>query len=393
MYGTIVHCKYNNIELFSQIAPLKLYDTTLRDGEQTVGVSLNRYKKLEIAQMLEEIGVPRIECGMPAASKEDFKAAQLILNNIRSSEVWGFCRCMKSDIDACLEIGIKNIICELPLSDVKHKAYCLTKDKVLNRLTDAIGYAKSQGMYVSFFGIDATRTDIDFLQKTYTTAVNMMKADEVVAVDTLGIASPQGMASMVKMMKSWVSVPIGVHCHDDMNMGVACTLAAIIEGASEAHVTVNGLGERTGNVDLASLVMAAKVLYDIPVEIDYSKLFHLSNRVAVLAGVPLPATKAVTGPNVFKRESGLTVAQVIEYPPSVEPFPPDMIGSKREVVLGKSSGKASIEYMLDQHGITATNDQKLEILEEVKKLGTEKEGILTDNEFMQIVKYVTRAAQ
>ncbi len=385
MENGIIRCEYSE-PINTNGRRLSLYDTTLRDGEQTLGVSFNRYKKLEIAHKLEEAGIPRIECGMPAASQEDVKAASLILNSVKNSQIFALCRSMKSDVDRCLDIGIKNIICELPISDLKLKAYNLTQEKAVERMQDAIGYAKSQGMYVGFFGIDATRTGPEFLERIYTAAVKEAGADEVAVVDTMGIATPYAVANMVGLIKGWVgeNVPISVHCHEDMANGVACSLAAFNAGASEAHVTVNGLGERCGNVDLATLAVAAKVLYNIDATVDYGKLCELSALVSKLSGVPVAGNRPVVGRNVFIRETGLTVAQMVNYPPSVEAFSPEWVGASRDVSLGKNSGKASIDFVLNKHNLSLDQEKRAELLEEVKSFGIKKGTSLTSAEFLDL---------
>lgn len=389
MDNTINRCMYNE-SVENSGRKLLLYDTTLRDGEQTLGVSFNRYKKLEIAQRLEEAGVPRIECGMPVVSAEDAAAATLILNNVKGSEIFALCRSLKSDVDACLDLGIRNITCELPISDLKLKAYNLTREKALERMINTISYAKSQGMYVGFFGIDATRTDPDFLEGVYKAAVMDAHADEVAVVDTIGIATPQAISKMVRLLKNWLGedVPVALHCHEDLSSGVACSLAGFLAGAVEAHVTVNGLGERCGNVDIATLAVAAKVLYGIEATVDYSKLCQLSEIVSRLSGIPVAGNRPVVGKNVFIRETGLTVAQMMTYPPAVEPFPPELVGASRDVSLGKNSGKASIEFALKKHHLALPEEKMGELLEAVKTLGINKGTSLTDSEFITLYQKV-----
>lgn len=389
MENNIIHCPYGE-PLDASGRKLRLYDTTLRDGEQTLGVSLNRYKKLEIAQKLEEVGIPRIECGMPAASREDAQAIAMILNNVKNSEIYALCRSMKADVDMCLDLGLRNITCELPISDLKLKAYNLTREKALERMLDTITYAKSQGMYVGFFGIDATRTAPDYLEKVYTAAVKEAHADEVAIVDTIGIATPYAISRMVELVRGWVGedIPIATHCHEDMSTGVACSLAAFRAGASEAHVTVNGLGERCGNVDLATLAVAARVMYGIDATVDYSKLCELSQCVSRLSGVPVAGNRPVVGRNVFIRETGLTVSQMMNYPPAVEPFPPEMVGAERSVSLGKNSGKASIQFAVQKHRLKLPDDKLAPLLEAVKELGIKKGSSLTDNEFLELYQKV-----
>ncbi len=390
MENGIVRCIYNE-ESYSENRKLQIYDTTLRDGEQTLGVAFNRYKKLEIAQKLEEVGVPYIECGMPVSSEEDAKAFTLILNSVKNSEIYALARSRKSDIDKCLDLGIKNITCELPISDLKMKAYEVTREETIERLQTAVSYAKSQGMHVGFFGIDATRTDEKFLKKIYTIARDA-GADEVTVVDTIGIASPYAIANMVGKLRSWLGpdIRISCHCHNDMATGTLSSIEAFKAGADIVHVTVNGLGERCGNVDLATVAVAAKVLYDIDSTIDYSKLVELSALVSRLSGVPVPGNFPVVGKNVFVRESGLTVQQMVNYPPSVEPFAPEWVGAKRDVSLGKNSGKASIDFALDKHGLKLDDGKKPALLQAVKEKGVEKGTSLTDAEFIEAYNKIAR---
>lgn len=362
----------------------KLYDTTLRDGEQTIGVSWNREEKLEIAKMLDELGVDRIEAGMPVVSKEDREAVELILKADLKAEIWGFCRAVKGDIDACIDIGVKHIICEIATSKLKMKANNFTPESVLEKILDSIQYAKSHGVYTAFFAVDATRADLGFLETVYRKAVEEGGADEVVIVDTLGVATPDTMFYLTKKLREWVSVPIMTHCHNDFGMATACTLFSLKAGANCAHVTLNGLGEKTGNADIAETAIAAK-LYGMDVGIDMGKLVKAAKLAEKLTGIPISPLKPVVGENVFKRESGVTAAQLISFPPAVEGYSPEVVGREREILLSKKSGKKSIEYKLDQLGVQTTQIQVDEILEKVKELGIQKRGLVNDSEFRKIV--------
>ncbi|MEW6424308.1 MAG: hypothetical protein AB1523_06095 [Bacillota bacterium] len=366
---------------------LCLYDTTLRDGEQTVGVSFNSKQKLEIARLLEEVGVERIEAGMPVSSEEDFKAIQMIVNEVKNSEIWGFCRCVKADIDAARDAGVKSVICEIPTSPYKMKAYSFTREKVFKSLVEHLKYAKSLGLRVAFFAVDATRTPLEDLKEAYQSAVNEGGAEEVVLVDTLGVATPETMMYLTKQVKEWVKVPVMVHCHNDFGMATACSLAAARAGAEYIHVTVNGIGEKSGNTDIAELAIAGSLLYGFKISLDFSKLRIISKRVAEISKVPLSPLKPVTGDNVFKRESGVVIAQIVNYPPAAEGYAPELVGAEREILLGKKSGKASIRYMLEKYSILLEEEEKVEkILQEVKKLGVKKSGTVTEQEFLSIVK-------
>jgi methanogen homocitrate synthase len=363
---------------------LKIYDTTLRDGEQTIGVVFTKEDKLQIAKAIDELGVDRIEAGMPVVSKEDKEAVELIVKAGLKAEIWGFCRAVRGDIDACIDVGIRHIICEIATSSHKMKAYNFTPEGVLGKVVDCIQYAKGRGLYVAFFAVDATRADLGYLETIYGKAVEEGKADEVVMVDTLGVGNPETMFYLTRKLREWVSVPIMTHCHNDFGMGTACTMASVKGGAECAQVTINGLGEKTGNADLAETAIAAK-LYGIPVSIDFKKIYSVATLVEKISKIPVSPLKPVVGENVFKRESGVTVAQLITYPPAVEGYSPELLGRAREVLLGKKSGKKSIEYKLGELGEAANPDQVDEIVKKVKELGIKKKGLLSDEEFRRVV--------
>jgi len=368
---------------------LKIYDTTLRDGEQTIGVSFDKKEKLEIAKMLDEMGVDRIEAGMPVVSKEDREAVELILKADLKAEIWGFCRAVKGDIEACADVGVKNIIVEIATSSIKMKANNFTPEGVLGKIVDSLQYAKGRGLYTAYFAVDATRADLRYLETVYRKAVEEGKADEVVMVDTLGVAIPETMFYLTKKLREWVNVPIMTHCHSDFGMATACTFSSVKAGAGCAHVTLNGLGEKTGNADLAETVFAAK-LYGVDTNIDMKKIYKASKLVEKISRIPISPLKPVVGDFVFKRESGVTAAQVIAYPPSVEPYSPELLDREREVLLSKKSGKKSVEYKLEKMGVKATSEQIEEILAQVKDLGVHKKGIITESEFLEILNAVIK---
>ncbi len=331
----------------------------------------------------------RIEAGMPVVSKEDRDASELILKAGLKAEIWGFCRAVKGDIEACADVGVKHVIIEIATSAIKMKANNFTPEGVLGKIVDGLQYAKSRGLYTAFFAVDATRADLKYLESVYRKAVGEGKADEVVIVDTLGVATPETMFYLTQKLREWVKVPIMTHCHSDFGMATACTFSSLKAGADCAHVTINGLGEKTGNADLAETVFAAK-LYGIDVNIDLKKLYKASKLVEKITKIPISPLKPVVGDYVFKRESGVTAAQVISYPPSVEPYSPELLGREREVLLSKKSGKRSVEYKLEKMNVKATSEQADEILKKVKDLGVRKKGILNEDEFKDIVKEVLK---
>lgn len=364
------------------------YDVTLRDGEQTPGVVFKKEEKVKIAKALDELGVQRIEAGMPVVSPEDKAAVKAIANLGLSAEVWGFCRCIKTDVDACLEADVDAVVCEIATSELKFKAYGMDREKALTRAVETLEYAKHHGLHTAFFSVDLTRADLDFLKKINTAAVKEGKADELVVVDTLGVALPETIYYLTKKFKEWFNVPIHIHCHNDFGLSTACELAAIKAGAEWAHVTINGLGEKAGNTDLSELVLSLYLLYGIDVGLKYDKLVSTSKLVEQLSGVKMPPFKPVVGENIFKRESGVTVMQLISYPPAVESFVPELVGGKREIVLGKKSGRHSIEWKLKNLGITVPEEQIEPILGKVKALGESKKALVSDEEFRSIVNQV-----
>jgi isopropylmalate/homocitrate/citramalate synthase len=367
---------------------LKFYDTTLRDGEQTIGVAFDKEEKLEIAKVLDELGVDRIEAGMPVVSIEDKEAVELIVKANLKAEIWGFCRAVRGDIDACADVGVKHIICEIATSHYKMKANNFTPEGVLGKVLDSLHYAKSRGLYTAFFAVDATRADLGFLETIYTKAVEEGQADEVVIVDTLGVATPETMFYLTKKLREWVKVPIMTHCHNDFGMATACTMASVKGGADCVHVTLNGLGEKTGNADIAETAIAAK-LYGIPIHLNMKKLYSAAKLAEKISKIPISPLKPVVGENVFKRESGVTAAQLISGPPAVEGYSPELLEREREILLSKKSGKKSVEYKLKQIGVQATPDQVEDILKRVKELGIKKKGLVNDDEFRNIVNKIS----
>ncbi|WP_258358734.1 homocitrate synthase/isopropylmalate synthase family protein [Moorella sulfitireducens] len=370
----------------------KIYDTTLRDGEQTVNVNFDTNQKVEIALLLDEVGVGRIEAGLPVVSREDRKAVEIIASLNLKAEVWGFSRCVPSDVVVNAELGVKAIVCEIATSEEKLKAFGFSEESVLDKAIESLLIAKEKGLYTAFFAVDATRTRMEFLKKIYQTAVSLGKADEIVIPDTLGLSSPETIFYIVQKVQEWVPVPVHVHCHNDFGLATACSLAGLKAGARWVHVSVNGLGERSGNCDLAEIAMAAKFIYGIDLGINLQALKRLSKLVERFSGVPVSPQKPVVGDAIFKRDSGIVVTQLKKYPPAVEPYPPEIVGQVRDVVLSKKSGAHSVEFVLERLGLDATPEEINRMVALVKETALTKKRSLTDEEFMNIYKSVSQAA-
>ncbi|MFC1941452.1 hypothetical protein ACFLWL_03515 [Chloroflexota bacterium] len=363
---------------------VRLYDTTLRDGEQSTGLVLRKKDKIRIAEALDALGVQRIEASMPVVSPEDREAVEEIAHMGLKAEIWGFARAVKADIAANIDCGIKHLMVEIPTSDLKQKAYGMNRETVLRQVLESISYAKEHGIYVAYFAVDATRSDPTYLRKVFTSAVNQGHADEVVVVDTCGVAIPEAMSYLLKQVKKWVDVPVHVHCHNDFGLGVANTLASVAVGAEWAHVTVNGIGEKCGNVALEELALALYLLYGMDVGIKYDKLLSVSRIVEEVSGMRMASIKPIVGEHVFKRETGGVVQQLMNYPPAAETFSPELVGGQREVVFGKKSGKYSVLWKLREMGISASEEQIGLILKMIKSRAEERKGLLLSEEVEEI---------
>jgi isopropylmalate/homocitrate/citramalate synthase len=362
-----------------------LYDTTLRDGEQTVGVVLSPEQKLDIAKALDAAGVDRIEAGFPRVSEDDARAIALILDAGLEAEVWGFSRAVRADVEALVELGVQASVVESPISDGKLAALGVSRETMLERIRAAVSFAAGEGIRVAFFGVDSSRAELEFVRAAYETAVEA-GAQEVVVVDTLGIATPEAAAFLIAEVVERLDddVPVHWHGHDDFGLATAAAVAAVQAGATWVQGTVNGMGERAGNADLVEVALALEALYGIPTRLRLEQARELAALVQELSATQLAPWKAVTGDNLFTRESGAVAAQFHD-PPAIEPYASELVGATRGVVLGKKSGLDSIRIKVEELGLDASEDSYPAILEAVKRAGTKKRGILTDGEFRRIV--------
>jgi len=365
--------------------PVRFYDTTLRDGEQTVGVVLSPQQKLEIARQLDALGVSRIEAGFPRVSAEDGEAIQLMQGAGLKAELWGFSRAVKADVEELVRLGLRASVIEAPTSDIKLKAYGITRDEVLRRVTEAISFAKQNAITVAFFAVDGTRTDLEFLRKIYTTALEAGAA-EIVVVDTIGACGPEAVEFLVRQTREWVGsqIPVHFHGHNDFGMATACAVAAVRGGATWIQGTINGMGERAGNADIGEIALALTCLYDVPVALDLTKVREVSEVVQKAGGYTLEAWKPLVGQNLFMRESG-AVASQFHIPEAIEHYSSSLVNAERHIVLGKKSGLDSIDLKAKELGLAFTQDQRGPILAAVKKRAIAKRGLLSDEEFRQIV--------
>jgi len=372
---------------------VRFYDTTLRDGEQTVGVVLSPQQKLEIARELDRMGISRIEAGFPRVSPDDAAAIQLMQGAGLKAELWGFSRAVKADVEELIRLGLRYSVIEAPTSDIKLKAYGISREEVLRRVTEAVSFAKQNGITVAYFAVDGTRTDLEFLKRVYMASLEAGAA-EIVVVDTIGACGPEAAEFLVGQVREWVgpNIPLHFHGHNDFGMATACAVAAVRGGASWIQGTINGMGERAGNADICEIALALRCLYGIPVALDLSQARAVSEVVQNAAGYKLEAWKPLVGENLFMRESG-AVASQFNIPEAIEPYSSEIVSATRRIVLGKKSGLDSIDLKAKELGIAVTTDQRAPILAAVKKQAIAKRGLLTDQEFRTIVDETLRGVK
>src|SRR5579871_5892579 len=372
---------------------VSIHDATLRDGEQTPGVVMSIADKIAIAEKLDEVGVERIEAGMPAVSDQDFQAIKEISRLGLKSKIYTFARAINADIDKALECGCHGVIIEVPIGYPKLKyQFKWTWEDVLKKSVPVINYAKSRGMHVVYFPYDTTRAREEDLRNLLTRIVQDAPPDAIGVVDTMGCALPQAIKHLVRLVKSLTNLPVEVHTHNDFGMAVATELAGVEAGAECVHSCANGLGERTGNAALEELIVALHVLYGYETQYKLDKLPELGELVSRISNFPTAANKPILGSRNFTRESGIGVDLVVKEPLAMFGTHPALTGRQGEVVLGKKSGKASITYNLEQMGITDADDEAVgEMLKRVKDKGIQKRGLLTQDEFRDIVDGVLAA--
>ena len=372
---------------------IRIFDTTLRDGEQTPGVSLTPDEKVEIAVNLNNIGVDVIEAGFPVSSRGEQEAIKKITSLNMDAEICGLARAVKKDIDVAIDCGVDSIHTFIATSPL-HREYKLKMDKeeIIRKAVDAIEYIKEHGLKVEFSAEDATRTELDYLIEVYKNAVDA-GADRINVPDTVGVMIPKAMEYLIRELKNEINVPISVHCHNDFGLAVANSLGAVEGGAQQIHCTVNGLGERAGNASLEEAVMSLKMIYGVETSIKTEKLTEIFNLVSGLTGIKTQPNKAVVGENSFAHESGIHAHGVLAHALTYEPIPPEIVGQKRKIILGKHTGTHAIQSKLKELGFEVgeniSDEQFKEIINRIKDIG-DKGKMITDADVIAIVEDITK---
>lgn len=362
----------------------KFYDTTLRDGEQAVGVIFSPEEKLAIAKIVDSFGVGRIEAGFPRVSEEDAQAIRMILKAGLSAEIWGFSRALVPDVEAVAELGLKACVIEAPVAEGKMKALNITRETVLNRVKTSVEHAVKLGIKVTYFGVDSTRADLDFLETVYKTARDV-GASEFAIVDTMGIATPEAVTFLMSRAQTWFDkgTPIHFHGHNDFGLATANSIAAVKAGAQWVHGTIDGIGERGGNGNIPEIVMALELLYGCDCGFRTDRVRAASEYLRGVAKYDLEPWKPVVGDNLFVRETGAVTAQ-FHLPHAIEPYAAAILDTPRRIVLGKKSGAASIDMKCAEFGIELDKDKKAELLAKVKAHAIAAKSLVSDEDFKKL---------
>ncbi|KZE37360.1 2-isopropylmalate synthase [Bhargavaea cecembensis] len=375
---------------------IDIFDTTLRDGEQSAGINLNTAEKLEIARQLERLGVTVMEAGFPAASPGDQDAVRKIAGTVKNSIVTGLARCNQKDIDAAweaLRVAEQPHIHIFLATSPIHMAYKLKKtpEEVIEASVEAVKYAKKFFPLVQWSAEDGSRTEPDFLARIVTEVVKA-GATTVNIPDTVGYATPHDYGAIFKFLKETVPnidrVKLSAHCHDDLGMATANTLAAIENGADQVEGTINAIGERAGNVGLEEVAVALHIRkdhYNVETGINLKEIKRTSQLVSQLTGVAIQPNKAVTGKNAFAHESGIHQDGMLKNPNTYEIITPALIGdAQTELVLGKHSGRHAFKTRAEELGFALEAERLNEAFAEFKKLADRKK-VITEADLMVIL--------
>jgi isopropylmalate/homocitrate/citramalate synthase len=366
-------------------AQVRIADCTLRDGEQQAGVVFTRQDKLDIARALDGFGVYEIEAGTPASSEEDRLAIEDIVKAGLTAKISALARPRTDDIDMVAGCGAWGVRLSLPISEIQRvNKLKLDDDAYIALALDVAAYSKKRGLYCIFSPYDTTRSELPLLSRLLEEFNRAGTVDRVRLVDTTGCATPQIVSYLVRQMREVSAIPIEIHCHDDFGLAVANTIAGVEQGADYVSVTMNGIGERSGNASLEEVALALKVLYGIDCGIDFAKTLAVSQLVEERSGITLQAHKAVVGRGAFAHESGMVVAGLLKEPFTAECYVPELVGQQRRIVLGKKSGLASVEQRLQQLGIAVDHDSAKQILLQVKNEALRTKHTVNDTRLREL---------
>jgi len=373
--------------------PVRVDDTTLRDGEQTAGVVFSNHEKVRIAKLLDEVGVHQIEVGIPAMLGDEKETIKQIVGLGLKTSVLAWNRAVVDDIQHSLDCGVDAVAISMSASDI-HIEHKLQKSRqwVLDQIRECVAFAKEHGVYVSVNAEDASRADLEFLLR-FGQAAKEEGADRLRFCDTLGILDPFDTYNVVSFLTKQ-GLEIEMHTHDDFGMATANAMAGIKAGATYVNTTVNGLGERAGNAALEEVVMALKYIGHVELGLHTSRFRELCEYVAAASARTIPAWKSIVGTNVFAHESGIHADGVIKNPLNYEAYSPEDVGLERQIVVGKHSGSRTIYRKFQEFGIELSRQDCEALLAMVRKTAVELKRALFDKELMYIyTDYVSRLGE
>jgi isopropylmalate/homocitrate/citramalate synthase len=351
---------------------LVIFDTTLRDGEQTPGVTFTSDEKLEIATALDALGVHIASVGMPVISPAEFATVKRIATAGLKMQTAALCRLAERDIDRTIESGVQWIGLFIGGSHTHlEEKLRMTEAQATAQVEKLVAYTKTSGRAVIFAVEDGSRTPMPRLIRMLS-AAEAAGADYIVFTDTAGVLTPVSTFMIIRTLASVLKVPLGLHFHNDLGLAQANNLAGLQAGAKMAQLSVNGLGERAGNASLEELLVALRVKWGIDLGLRLDKLHDLSMLVHRAAGTTPPANKGVTGKWAFTHESGIHVAGLLTNPETYQPYPPAMVGRSHEIVFGKHSGKHGLVYLAERHGIKLSDEACQAVLARIKEHGEKK---------------------
>ncbi len=375
-----------------------IHDVTLRDGEQTCGLNWTEDERVEVAVALNKLGVKSIEVGMPIISEDIVRAVRKLVDMNLDSEIIAFCRARNDDVDYAVEAGVTKVIIEHAVNPyTNYFAYKVETDELIERVVSSIEYAKSKGLRVTFMGWDVTRGTLDYAIKVYKEIVERTNPESVVFTDSFGVATPNAVFHAVRELKKALGdTPVEFHVHNEFGMAMGSVVAAVYAGVDGIHSSINGLGERTGNVATEEVAAALKILLNIDTGVNLEYIDEITKLVENITNIPIHSNKPVTGKKLFWLESGVPVQAKTRLEEggiqaAMTPYLAELVGRENtQIVLGGSSGKENIQIYLENLNLKYNEEDIEKLVEKVKEEGRKHRRVLTKEEFIDIYNSIVK---